>query len=1390
MQTQNDLLEQYEKLSSFEKSLIQFLSIVYEPIHATLIVNCLRKLDLKNSRGNKPTAANLNHYLSKFEKAGLMTKDRQCADEVVEILSKMSVKEGTFETYAKVIQSEAPVSYYYGKWTTRCWRGMREMRIGVYTQQFDLIDDASEFIESQCKDLIAEPPPTVRIMTSPFDPEWFRTLPTSFQFYLISNVLQYGQETLSDFPEILAFLHKDEEFSELTVDEQLPFKRLLYSELLFQGKLQDADSLVDSNPDSFNGTGSKGALLFLQGNYQEALDAFNKDLNFLSTFSNNENVAFFGPYGLLYILTLLQSSQKADFPHIADSISVALSLFQGAKENDAYNYLAAVVDSHIHAGAQDQEIHLPDVPKQNIITVIFAGICQYWLNSAIEPTVESQLLAFYKRGSQKNYDVFTLILSEILLSIHHSDEEYQKQSSELREKTGIIPILSILKPEEPWKRNLQALIFATSQEPREPEQSTRIVWMISFVTTKITISPKEQKLGPDKEWSKGRPISLSRLFQTRKLPFLTAQDRRICGSIKKTHNPETQGISYHIDMDKALLAMIGHPLLYLADSPLTPVEFVAGEPELLVEERGDNLHICFAQPISSDNISYHKETPTRVKIIRINDNHRRIAQITGKDGISVPKSASEQVLTAIGNISSFMTVHSAIAADSSSHKSRNITFVDADSTIYMHLIPYGTGFRLEMFVKPFVEGGHYLKPGQGVENLMAEVKGKRLQTRRNLALEEEKAQDIEELCPILDLAIDMEQENDREWHLYDPDDCLQALMELQSIRDKVVIEWPEGEKLTISHKASLENLNLKIRTNRQNWFTMSGHLTLDQGRVIELKELLTKIKKSPGRFVEIADGQFIALTQEFRKRLEDMNLFSEDAHQADDEEGVLIHPLAAIQLEKLAQQAKADTDAGWLEQTKRIREAQDYTPVLPSTLQADLRVYQREGFEWLARLAHWGVGGCLADDMGLGKTIQSLAIILKFATDGPSLVVAPTSVSTNWQSEVTRFTPTINIKFFTGKDRKECIKGLGKFDLLITTYTLLQQESDILSTVQWQTVILDEAQAIKNAATKRSQAAMALKAKFRLITTGTPIENHLGELWNLFHFINPGLLGTLNSFNERFATPIERYHDRAARLNLKKLIRPFILRRIKSHVLEELPSRTEVTLDVEMTPDETYFYEALRQNAIDILEGSKERKGRHLQILTEIMKLRQACCNPLLIDENSTIESSKLKVFASVIEELLASRHKALVFSQFIGHLKIIREYLDSMGIHYQYLDGGTSPKQRKIRVDAFQAGEGDLFLISLKAGGLGLNLTAADYVIHMDPWWNPAIEDQASDRAHRIGQTRPVTIYRLVCKNSIEEKIVKLHQEKRDLAGSLLEGTDISAKMSSDDLLDLIKSS
>jgi SNF2 family DNA or RNA helicase len=355
------------------------------------------------------------------------------------------------------------------------------------------------------------------------------------------------------------------------------------------------------------------------------------------------------------------------------------------------------------------------------------------------------------------------------------------------------------------------------------------------------------------------------------------------------------------------------------------------------------------------------------------------------------------------------------------------------------------------------------------------------------------------------------------------------------------------------------------------------------------------------------------------------------------------------------------------------------------------------------------------------------------------------------------------------------LKDAGAFDVIVVSYGLLQLESSLFEGVRWHTIVLDEAQAIKNAHTRRSRAVMALRGDFRMAATGTPLENHLGELWNLFRFINPGLLGTSDQFNLRFAGPIEKASDKraelAARTRLRRLTQPFILRRTKAQVLSELPPRTEIVLPVELSAEETALYESLRRDA-----------------LAEMMKLRRACCNPQLVAPDSGIRSSKLEAFARLVDELLENRHKALVFSQFVDHLTLLRRHLDERGIRYQYLDGATAMHERKRRVDAFQAGDGDLFLISLKAGGVGINLTAADYVIHMDPWWNPAVEDQASDRAHRMGQQRPVTIYRLVARHTIEEGIVDLHRHKRDLADSLLEGTDVAARLSPGDMLEMLQ--
>ncbi|HLA30463.1 MAG TPA: DEAD/DEAH box helicase, partial [Pseudomonas sp.] len=746
----------------------------------------------------------------------------------------------------------------------------------------------------------------------------------------------------------------------------------------------------------------------------------------------------------------------------------------------------------------------------------------------------------------------------------------------------------------------------------------------------------------------------------------------------------------------------------------------------------------------------HKETPTRLVIYPVSRELRQIADIVG-DGLSVPQSAKAQLVEAIGAIAPLLPIHSDIP-----ELAGHLDSVAADATLYAHLLPLQAGLRLQLLVRPLAEGS-WFRPGHGAENLLGEQGGKAVQVCRDLSAERQVLQHVLESCPGLALA----DSDGQEWQLEQPEDALQVLSELHALDgERLQCVWPEGERMRIKAKPGISQLKLGLK-QQGDWFILQGEIRLDDGKVLQLRQLLELLKASPGRFLKLNEHDWLALSDNLHKRL------SELAHLADKvtEQGARLSPLTAPLLAELAGEVgEFKAGAQWQAHLDKLASLRSYQPKLPGTLQAELRDYQREGFTWLARLAHWGVGACLADDMGLGKTVQTLALLLLRAGQGPQLVVAPTSVALNWHAESTRFAPTLRLHDY---QQRRSLEGLGPLDLVIVSYGLLQQDSAAFAAQHWTSVVLDEAQAIKNAQTKRSQAAMGLQADFRLIATGTPLENHLGELWNLFRFINPGLLGSQESFTQRFANPIEQ-GDAGARRALKTLIQPFILRRLKSQVLEELPARTEITYKVPLSDAEAHQYEALRQQAVESINQLAPDAGKPLQVLAEITRLRRFCCHPSLVIPGSPLTGSKLQAFSEIVEELLENRHKALVFSQFVDHLSIVRAWLDQQGIGYQYLDGATPAKERQKRVNAFQAGEGEIFLISLKAGGSGLNLTAADYVIHLDPWWNPAVEDQASDRAHRMGQQRPVTIYRLVTENTIEEQIVALHGRKRDLADSL----------------------
>jgi SNF2 family DNA or RNA helicase len=457
------------------------------------------------------------------------------------------------------------------------------------------------------------------------------------------------------------------------------------------------------------------------------------------------------------------------------------------------------------------------------------------------------------------------------------------------------------------------------------------------------------------------------------------------------------------------------------------------------------------------------------------------------------------------------------------------------------------------------------------------------------------------------------------------------------------------------------------------------------------------------------------------------------------------------------------------------------TPRLPANLTATLRPYQAQGLAWLQFVRDLGAGGVLADDMGLGKTITTLAFLAEAKErDGaaPSLVVCPTSVCGNWMNEAQRFTPGLRTLLFHGSAREAKLARAGDYDLLVTTYGVLRRAEERLAAIKLRAAILDEAQNIKNADAATTHAAKALDAQVRLALTGTPVENRLRELWSLLDFANPGMLGSATRFEERFERPIAADPRCEATSLLRAIVRPFVLRRSKEQVLTELPPKTEIDRACVLTPAQKKLYDALAHTLRADVKKSIAANGlaaSRFSVLTAILRLRQMACDPRLVDwtQHDSVGAKRAQ-FLTLVRELVAEGRRALVFSQFVELFRLWRRDLDAEGIDYEYLDGQT--RKRDMVVARFQDGDAPLFLLSLKAGGAGLNLTAADTVIHCDPWWNPAVEDQATDRAHRLGQERPVTVVRLVAQGTIEEKIGALKQKKRELAEAVIGGDGYGA--------------
>jgi len=958
------------------------------------------------------------------------------------------------------------------------------------------------------------------------------------------------------------------------------------------------------------------------------------------------------------------------------------------------------------------------------------------------------------------------------------------------------PVSFLGGPREAWRDALAAIaVLDEVAAPKTATAQVELAWQLELDAQGRVqdIQALERSLGARGQL-KLKPVGWAKL---KKSSALLARDGVVLRHVERpAYGAST---TYQIDVSQAAIALVGHPGLMFADAPGQWVELVEAQPELEVLKKAGadgreqfefSVHpplVTSEPPRTTDWLGSNAESeiekrnsirllrdgPQHARLIRISAAQRRVAELVSQ-GWAVPAEATAELGAALQVLSGHFQLHSDAAAGQ---------LVTGDSRLRARLSPLGEGLQLQLVAQPFGDFGPAVTPGLGRARLMCMHEGLSLATERDLAAEQAHRLAVLDALPFLDPELGA----DAPWLLDDPEQALHAVELLPGLPGVAALDWPKGRPLRVQPLASAA-LTVNVASGR-DWLALQGQAQLDEQRVLDLQQLIALARASRSRFVSLGDGQYLALSEQLRQQLRDL-----DALGQTKKDQLQLPTAVASWLDETLDGMQVEGDSPWRARMDALAQAAALQPAAPPGLRAELRDYQLEGYAWMSRLAHAGLGACLADDMGLGKTVQTLGLLIARADLGPALVLAPTSVCANWLAEGEKFAPGLRCSLYGEEgDREAQIAAAAPGDVLIASYALAQIDGERFADKHWATLVMDEAQALKNAATKRAMSVAEFSAGFRLALSGTPVENRLSDLWSIMNLINPGLLGSAAQFNERFAGPIERQQDPVVRARLRRLVSPFLLRRTKAQVLQDLPPRTEIVHLVQPGPEERSFLEALRRNAQDSVKqaGMNENKGGKpatMQVLAELMRLRRAACDPRLVAPELGLAGAKMAEFERIVRELVDGQHKALVFSQFTDFLKLLAERLDSMGLAYQYLDGSTPAPERARRVAAFQKGEGELFLISLKAGGFGLNLTMADYVLIVDPWWNPAAEDQAMGRAHRMGQQRPVTVYRLVTAGSVEESILALHRDKRGLADGILEGQDEATVLDARALAELLR--
>ena len=950
-----------------------------------------------------------------------------------------------------------------------------------------------------------------------------------------------------------------------------------------------------------------------------------------------------------------------------------------------------------------------------------------------------------------------------------SDGERQQ----LCDSFGGEPLLTRLRFKAQWEILLEELTPHADSRQKE-EKSVRVSYIVRNYGS---VEVREQSRLQSGAWGAGKRLSLDRFREG--TDFMDDNDRRIAATVKSW--------DYEVALEAALPHLVGSDRVYTGRyAPFTPVTVDEEKPYLIIERTKTSFSVksnISNADFSSSNSICRKDSDTHYTVITMTDRQRLYYQRLLAVG-AFPLEAETQLREFLPKVSDVVEVHSDLVEGGTTLQHR-----DGSAVLCLQALPQdGAPGRYSVWcmARPLTDGKTLLDPGLGLNPCVAEEAGVRYQVTRDIKGERANLALLQTFARDNDLSTTDDADEIFVGRTSLDLNAQELLMLMDYVRqqpDHFFMEWPEGGQLRLKAvQPSVWNISLH---SRNGWFEVEGEIPIDDETVLTVGQLLQLVAESPRKgFIRLNDTDFMALSDRLRKqlaRLESLTVSNRGHLQISEFHASLLGSALSGEIE-----IKHDKRIDELQ--KKIEKSMALQPEPPRQLKAELRDYQMDGYQWMTRMTGWGAGVCLADDMGLGKTVQTIAFLLHAAEEGAALVAAPASVVLNWRRELERFAPTLRVHVLNeAADRKALVEQAAAADVVLTSYGLFVTADEVLCAKEWNTVCLDEAHVIKNRQTKTSAVVMKLQARHRIILTGTPVQNHLGELWNLYQFANPGLLGSHEQFHQKYIVPIEQQGNNERSRQLKRIVSPFMLRRTKQEVIEELPEKTEVNLPVELTDDELAVYEVIRRRAKELLEEEQASAGVSVNTLAEITRLRQAACSAGLVEKGWQGQCSKLDVLADLLQEIVGGGNAVLVFSQFTSFLAMVRQRLDAQKQPYLYLDGAVAVKHRDQLVQQFQRGQCPVFLISLKAGGLGLNLTGANYVIHLDPWWNPAIEQQATDRAYRIGQRQNVTVYHLIAQHTIEEKILRLHQTKRNLADAMLEGTNESHKLTSKELLAMI---